>query len=1079
MQEIPDGKDGVHTDENKQLASLKKTFKHVNTFYAFLKFKHPYINSLSFRFLKFNLIKQLKREITVEEIQQIVYILNYVPNSTSTATKTINNANEKLIKKVAMFQYISKDQFELENMSMAGSATNQSVNGDIFKLKDDSGEEIDISEILVLRLKQNKATTMDVLKQYIKHRETIFNKNLQTLLESHGLPQLIEILKNVLLPKPTVHVDPIEQMMKKSKNRKRKFEGDAEEGAEYDENKDRIESFIHDYLHPKIVHEVPKSDPQYDSIEFLPSIIQELLHPIDKLYTHQYQAISSILHDENVMVTTSTSSGKSLIYQISTLLQLIQSTKACIIYISPTKALAQDQKRSFQNFLSKLHQLPNIHQDPIFNQYLKNLEVATYDGDTPVEERRRIRLNHNIRVIFTNPDMLHTSILPNHLLWKRVLSHLKIVILDELHIYNGLFGTHVSFVMRRMNRLLKYYAANNKFIGCSATLKNPYNAFVELTGCSDVTIIDKDGSPRGLKNVVVWNPDPVTTTSSMKYKRDFIGESANIIVQLMRRDIKTIAFCFVRRLCELLMKEVRKILQNNDERGDVELLQDVVAYRGGYSPEDRRKIEKELFHGNLKCCISTNALELGVDIGELDCVLMCGFPVSLGNFYQQSGRAGRRMNDSMTIVVASDSPVDQHYATHSEQLVRIDPKNLQDLVIDLNNSLVLTSHLQCAAFEFPIDLEKDHEFFPCDNFRSIVENKLSFNGTSNKDKNLNGTYTCDIRFLPWPAQNISLRGAQEDMFAVVDITNGRNMVIEEIEASRTSFTLYDGSIFIHQGLSYIVKEFNADIHYAKVLRTDVEYTTSQRDFTDVDPVEIEMIRSLGKESDVPVYFGKIKTTIKVFGYFKIDKFGKVIDAVETYNPAIHLFSKGLWIDIPKRAMDIVEQKNLCMSAGVHAAQHCLISCLPQYIVAGVDEVQTECKAPEKEFAGRQTARVRPARLVFYDSRGGSYGSGLSIKAFEHIDEVLNQCLEKLQECDCKIGCPNCGAAVPFCKESNLVISKSACMVIIAVLLGKDTEEFIDGVEDGPEENLPEIKVETVKPIDDHVKFAPDFKIVNI
>ncbi|KAH3899179.1 related to Putative ATP-dependent helicase HRQ1 [Saccharomycodes ludwigii] len=1066
---------------------LKFKFSHLNTFYTFLKYKTPYLQSISFNYLKQNLDKIIgkkyttKESLTEKDVSLITKILNYDNNKSSN------------IPNIAEFKYIDKDQYELDNMSRKSAQTlltNQS-SSDIFKLEDTEGssEGNDKRLILVLKFKQGNINDMKQLKSTIEHRQDIFNKNLQKLLTKYDT--ITGLYNSTCVPQAPNFDDPL-SLLNKNKDHKKLDSNDK--------NNNAVSGFIFDYFKSKeILHVLNASPANYSTMDdFLPKVIQELLKPIDKLYIHQKLAIQDIIeYGKNCIVTTSTSSGKSLIYQISTLLSILKNpNNSSVLYISPTKALAQDQQRSFQNLLSKLN---NIDPETLTDKkdmedykVLKNLKIATYDGDTDIKTRRNIRKDDLVRVIFTNPDMLHASILPNHVNWRRILLNLKLCIIDELHIYTGLFGTHVSFVLRRLRRLL-YHLGNGsqldtssdgcKFIGCSATLRDPNMAFQSLLGLpsNSISVVTKDGSPRGLKNVIVWNPDITgTTTNGFKYKRDFIGGSARIIVELLKRNIKTIAFCFVRRLCELLMKEVRTLLTN--ENIQETYLPDVVSYRGGYSTQDRRKIEKELFHGNLKCVISTNALELGVDIGELDCVLMCGFPVSLSNFHQQSGRAGRRMHDSMTIVVASDNPVDQYYVKHSEKLVSMDPNDLQDLVIDLSNSMVLESHLQCAAFEFPITLTEDEPYFAITGekdsitkFRTLCEKKLQM--YEGNDPNLINTYNCNIRYLPWPAKFVSLRGVEEDMYAVVDVTNNRNVVIEEIEASRTSFTLYDGGIFIHQGLPYLVKEFNPDEHYAKVLRVDVDYITSQRDFTDVDPIEIEIIRSLSKKSDVPVYFGKIRTKIVVFGFLKLNKYNQILDVVETHNPPVILHSKGFWIDIPKRALELVAQKQLNMAGGIHAAQHAIISCLPQYIVTGVDEIQTECKAAEKEFASRQTERVRPARLIFYDSKGGSSGSGLSIKAFEHIDEVLENATAKIENCDCEYGCPSCGVAVPFCKENSSVLSKQACLIILHVILGHDPDTFLNNIKDGPEENMPLIQVETVKPVVDHVKFSNGFKII--
>jgi DEAD/DEAH box helicase domain-containing protein len=310
---------------------------------------------------------------------------------------------------------------------------------------------------------------------------------------------------------------------------------------------------------------------------------------------------------------------------------------------------------------------------------------------------------------------------------------------------------------------------------------------------------------------------------------------------------------------------------------------------------------------------------------------------------------------------------------------------------------------------------------------------------------------------------------------VVDITNNRNLIIEEIEASRTSFTLYEGGIFIHQGYPYLVREFNSDEHFAKVERVDVDWVTSQRDFTDVDPKEIELVRALNS-SDIPIYFGKILTTIIVFGFFKVDKNKRIIDAVEVNNPPIEIHSKGIWIDLPSKALDLLTYKQLNAAGAIHAAEHAIIGMLPMFIVSGVEDVSTECKAPEKELAERQTSRKRPARLIFHDSKGGRYGSGLCSKAFEHIEMILKGALKRILDCPCEWGCPDCVAA-SFCKENSIVLSKPGALIILYVILGQEFD--LDSVKDGPEPNLPDIKIETIEPSGLPVKFAHDVQIIEV
>ncbi|CDH16276.1 related to ATP-dependent helicase HRQ1 [Zygosaccharomyces bailii ISA1307] len=1044
----------VKPNDVSQIDRLKKIFFRLNTLYTFLHCKKHVMPT--FKTLQTPIENALKFPITELDFAKIA----------------------ALMPRDCVFKYIDENQIYTETKEFDfNNGGWQQKDNDIYQLKDVNEEfqKARSTQILIFEFVdgnmryswqqtdkgrvQLPTYSADEMKKMINKRKHHFENLLDAFLSKQQAEGVdpdteLEMLAKRFVPKEKDYEDPIEAMMKSKQKKESMVILDEANGME----RPTIENMVvelqqsENYNNQITSHYViPEKTAQYKDLDF--KLAEEIYNALDikNFYTHQADAISAIHRGDNVIITTSTSSGKSLVYQLSALDLLLKEPNSTFMYIFPTKALAQDQKRAFEELLSKIPRLSNVIVD-------------TYDGDTDPNQRLFIR--KNAQVIFTNPDMLHTSILPNHPNWRSFLYNLKLVVVDELHTYKGLFGSHVALVLRRLLRLCQHYYENDalRCISCSATLKRPIQHMKNMFGINETVLIHEDGSPRGAKYLVLWNP-PVLS-QHVRRREDFIHESAKILVQLMLKNVRTIAFCFVRRVCELLMKDVRRIFE---EMEMPEMIHEVMSYRGGYAASDRRKIEREMFHGNLRAVISTNALELGIDIGGLDSVLMCGFPLSMANFHQQSGRAGRRNKDSMTLVVASDSPVDQHYLAHSEQLLNGDNSDcFQELVLDFDNVLILEGHIQCAAFELPINIDRDKTYFKEDKLIKMCQERLDYTSDG---------YHTNNRFLPWPSKLVSLRGGEEDQFAVVDITNGRNVVIEEIEASRTSFTLYDGAIFIHQGYPYLVKEFNPDERYATVQRVDVDWVTSQRDYTDVDPQEIEMIRSL-ESSDTPVYFGKIRTTIVVFGFFKMDKYKRIIDAIETHNPPVVIDSKGFWMDIPKRAIDICQAKHLNLAGGIHAAQHALMGLLPRFIVAGVDEIQTECKAPEKEFAERQTKRKRPARLVFYDAKGGKYGSGLSVKAFEHVDDILNGALERIEECPCEYGCPNCVVAT-FCKENNFVCSKPGAQVIINCILNREDAVFLDNIKEGPEPNMPEIKVETVVPVSDHVNFSPDFQIIDV
>ena len=749
---------------------------------------------------------------------------------------------------------------------------------------------------------------------------------------------------------------------------------------------------------------------------------------ITHLYAHQAEAINNLHDGYSVIVSTSTSSGKSLIYQIPMLHELENDPDSRGMYIFPTKALAQDQRRSMKEMLKYI---------PGFESVL----VETFDGDTPMKDRNTIR--DEGRIIFTNPDMLHITILPQESGWRTFLKNLKFVVVDELHVYNGLFGAHVAFIMRRLRRICAAVGNRKvKFISCSATVANPEEHMKTIFGVDKVRLTDFDGSPSGRKEFVCWNTpfkDPGDPTSG---RGDTFAETARLFCQLIIRGVRVICFCRIRKQVEVLLGAVKTEF-NSIERPECAAL--VMGYRGGYNAQDRRRIESEMFGGRLMGIIATTALELGVDIGSLDAVISMGFPYTIANLRQQSGRAGRRNKDSLSVLVGDCFPVDQHYMQNPDEIFT---KPNCELQVDLTNELVVEGHIQCAAYEMPIQPEEDVKFLG-KQLPEIAATRLIYDPL--------GFYHCNERFRPLPSKCVSIRDTEDGHFAVVDITHGRNVVLEEVEPSRAFFTIYEGGIFLHQGRTYLVKEFSPERKIAKVMLVKVDWTTQQRDFTDVDPIETELVRRISKETLSRAYFGRIKVHQVVFGFFKLDQKRRILDAVAVDNPPVDIFSRGMWIDVPKFALEILMEKRLNLAAAIHAAEHALMSLMPQYVISMPGDVRTECKNALKEFAKKETQRKRPARLTFYDAKGGAGGCGIAAKAFEFVDLLILRAVERVLACHCDGGCTEC-ICDERCKEKNMIMSKAGAEVILKSLVGIEID--IDALPMGEDEAVP-AGVETV------------------
>lgn len=482
-----------------------------------------------------------------------------------------------------------------------------------------------------------------------------------------------------------------------------------------------------------------------------------------------------------------------------------------------------------------------------------------------------------------------------------------------------------------------------------------------------------------------------------------------------------------------------------------------------------------MFEGKLMGIVATNALELGVDIGSLDAVITLGFPYSISNLRQQSGRAGRRNKDSLSVLVGDKFPTDQYYMRNPGELFT---KPNCELQIDLANELILEGHLQCAAFEMPIHPDEDSVYFG---------KKLPELAATRLVKDEFGFYHCHERFRPQPSRCVSIRDTEDQHFAVIDTTHARNVVLEEVEASRAFFTIYEGGIFLHQGQTYLVQELNTDRRFARVVRVHVEWTTMQRDYTDIDPIETEAMRvindgtsssssSSSESTPSRVFYGSVQIHAVVYGFFKVDKRGRVLDAVAVDNPPIDIFTKGIWLDVPKRALEILDSRRLNIAAAIHAAEHAVLSLLPTFVISSPGDVRTECKVAKKELGknlklvneaptrsqNKDTKtlqppfRQRPARLTFYDAKGGSCGSGIAGKALEFIDVLLRRAISRIEACHCITpqGCIEC-VCDERCKEMNVVMSKAGAGVVLRCLLGWEVdvdalpwgEEYSEGDDD--------------------------------
>ncbi|KAJ7298096.1 hypothetical protein O6H91_Y016800 [Diphasiastrum complanatum] len=742
---------------------------------------------------------------------------------------------------------------------------------------------------------------------------------------------------------------------------------------------------------------------------------------ITQLYRHQTEAINAAISRINVIVATSTASGKSICYNVPVLEQLLRSPVSCALYLFPTKALAQDQLRSLEEFTKGI---------------TTQLVMGVYDGDTMQKQRHLLR--DHARLIVSNPDMLHMSILPSHRQFDRFLSNLRYVIIDEAHAYRGAFGCHTALILRRLRRLCHHlYGTEPTFVICSATIANPREHAMELVGLRQLQVVQDDGSPSGGKYFLLWNPPPIflpprratisrnqrrlnhIPTPEIQTKRSSpVVEVASILAEMVQHGLRCIAFCKTRKLCELVLNYTREILKESSP----DLIDTVCAYRAGYTPQERRAIESDLFGGRLRGVAATNALELGVDVGSLDATLHLGFPGTVASLWQQAGRAGRREKPSLSIYVAFGSPLDQHFMKNPQKLFC---RPIEHAQVDAYNYQVLEQQLTCAAYELPLEVSHDEEYFGSGLPGAVTE--LVKKGLLGQHPNHGPQEKswCYIGEEELPSSIVSMRGIDREKYTVINqITNE---TIEEVEASKAFFQVYEGAVYIHQGKTYLVKTLDIAAKVASCIQADVKYYTKTRDFTDIHVLggELAYPRRVPNHNypTTSAQANMCKVTTRWIGFRRIwQGSNETFDSVDLFLPPASYESQAAWIRVPHEIRQNLQNQGLPFRAGLHAASHALLNVMPLYIMCTSSDLGTECANP-------QDTRYYPERLLVFDRHAG--GFGIAAQARPLFAELLQAAVELLIACDCasSTGCPDCVQHLS-CGEYNEVIDKHAAIEIL-------------------------------------------------
>jgi len=709
-------------------------------------------------------------------------------------------------------------------------------------------------------------------------------------------------------------------------------------------------------------------------------------HRLLPLYTHQAEAVNCARQGKNVMVATSSASGKTLCYNIAVMEALLTDKDSCALYLFPTKALAQDQMRTLQELFC-----PGL---------LKADELATFDGDTPQSERAEIR--KRARLVVSNPDMLHIGILPNYQSWSRVLHRLRYVVVDEAHIYRGVFGSHVACVLRRLRRLCHLYGSNPQFICCSATIANPGEHAERLLGLP-CEVVDNDGSPHGGKDFALWNPPIIDEAKSTR--RSANTEATNLFTELVSHDIRTLTFARTRRLTELIYNYSKQRLGEMNPA----LTSRIKPYRAGYLPGDRRQIERELFSGELLGVVATTALELGIDIGDMGATVLTGYPGSIASAWQQAGRSGRGRKRALSFLVGLDNPLDQYVMRHPDYFFQ---RNFENALVNPDNPYILRAHLLCAAWEHPLNAD-DEKFFG--SAASSERERLQKQGLLKE----RGKRWYPSPRIAYPAQGINIRATSGQEFAIIDTST--NSLLETIDATTAFFQVHAGAIYLHQGESYLVTRLDLGSRTAHVVPTAVPYYTQTKDITDLRISRVIRSRSCGRTG---LYLGEVEVTTTVLGFKKKAQFTEEVIGEEALDlPPINFPTIALWFDPPDKATDRIARKQLDFAGGLHAAEHAAIAILPLFALCDRNDIGG-VSTPLHPDTGR-------AQIFIYDAYPG--GIGIAEKGFDLAEELWQTTLRAIVECPCQDGCPSCIQS-PKCGNNNKPLDKKAAVVLLEDLI---------------------------------------------
>jgi DEAD/DEAH box helicase domain-containing protein len=729
---------------------------------------------------------------------------------------------------------------------------------------------------------------------------------------------------------------------------------------------------------------------------------------IAQLYSHQAAALDHALAGRNVVVTTPTASGKTLCYNAPVLSSILQDPSTRALYLFPTKALAQDQ-------LAELHEL----SEHINHAAGVEIGVFTYDGDTPQDARRAIRTRAH--VVLSNPDMLHAGVLPHHPRWAKLFENLRFVIIDELHAYRGVFGSHLSNVLRRLRRICQHYGSDPVFICSSATIANPGELAERLTE-RPFELVAESGAPRGEKFFLFVNPPVVN--QQLGIRRSYLSEARRVASEFLKRNLQLIVFCQSRLSTEILTTYLKEDFDTGPGGGD-----QIRGYRGGYLPQRRREIERGLREGAVRAVVSTNALELGIDIGALDVSVLAGYPGTIAATWQRAGRAGRRAGRSAALLVASSAPIDQFVVRHPSYFFDASPEHA---LVNPDNLHILVDHIKCAAFELPF---ADSERFGREDVQEIL-GILSEQGFVHRSEGEDGSAQWNWTTESYPADAVSLRSISSDNFVIVDLTHGPT-VIGETDFTSGPSTLHEKAIYIVEGKLYQVERLDHDNRKAFVREVNCDYYTTAITYSRVTILDVFQsdVGAAGPDTGPGRRsHGEVHVVSRVVGFKKIKFYtNENVGSGELDLPEQQMHTTAYWLTLPREMMaalpfsaDDRRDGVIGLSFAMRHVAQLLLMCDGQDIGISIgtgDDGAADAAGRPRSFGVRPGAELDEPRVFVYDSYPG--GIGFSEPLFGMHDQLLGETRALISSCACDHGCPTCvgpiGESGPLAKQVALTL----------------------------------------------------------